>query len=148
MVWKPDKSARGPITHVEEPIRDRLTMPLFTYCILLHSWTHTHKHTQTHTHTHTHTHQRLPPVSCCCWNINWLNSSDEVFSIIFWASDGKLLKNKIIQYIKTAQINLREWQKLQQLLILYINIGTLWCYSWENWMYSNNYQALNSAGNC
>ena len=51
------------------------------------------------------------------------------------------------KYIKTAQINLREWQKWQQLLILYINIVTLWCYSWESRMYSNNYQAMNSAGN-
>ena len=65
----------------------------------------------------------------------WLNSSDgEVFAIIFWASDGKLLKN--IKSIKTAQINLREWQRWQQLLILYINIVTLWCYSWESRMYS------------
>ena len=29
------------VTHVEEPIRDRVTTPLFTFCILLHSWIHT-----------------------------------------------------------------------------------------------------------
>ena len=77
---------------------------------------------------------------------HWLNSSDEeVFAIIFWARDGKLLKK--IKYIKTEQIYLREWQKWQQLLIVYINIVTVWCYSWESQMYSNNYQALNIAGN-
>ena len=32
-------------------------------------------------------------------------------------------------------------------IILYINIVTLWCYSWESRMYSNNYQAFNSARN-
>ena len=57
---------------------------------------------------------------------------------------GSYFKNK---YIKTAQINLREWQKWQQLLILYINIVTLWCYSWESRIYSNNYIALTSMGN-
>ena len=40
-----------------------------------------------------------------------------------------------------------EWQKWWQLLILYINIVTLWYYPWENQMYSNDFQALNSAGN-
>ena len=29
----PDKSARRPIPHLEVPIRNRLTMPLFTFCI-------------------------------------------------------------------------------------------------------------------
>ena len=38
MLWKPDKSARGPNTHLEEPIRERLTTTFFTYCIFLHSW--------------------------------------------------------------------------------------------------------------
>ena len=46
--WKPDKPARGPITHLEEPIRDRLTT-LFTYCIL---------------QIYECTHQWLPPGSC------------------------------------------------------------------------------------
>ena len=76
---------------------------------------------------------------------HWPNSCDEeVFAIIFRASNGKLLKK--IKYIKTEQINLREWQKWWQLLILYINIATLQCYAWESRMYSNNYQALNSMG--
>ena len=65
------------VTHVEEPIRDRLTTPLFTYCILLHSWIHT------------------PMAASGIMSLlkRWLNSSDEeVFAIILWASDGKLLK--------------------------------------------------------
>ena len=65
--------------------------------------------------------------------------------LFFEQAMGSYLKK--IKYIKTAQINLREWQKLQQVLILYVNIVTLWCYSWESRKYSNNYQALNSAGN-
>ena len=32
-------------------------------------------------------------------------------------------------------------------IILYINTVPLWCYSWESRMYSNDHQALNSAGN-
>ena len=64
---------------------------------------------------------------------------------IFWGTDGKLLKKT--KYGKTWQINLREWQKWQQLFILYISIVTLWCYSYKSWIYSNNYQSLNSAGN-
>ena len=55
------------------------------------------------------------------------------------------LKN--IKYIKTGQINLKERQKRQQLLILYINTVTFRCYPWESRMYSINCQALNSAGN-
>ena len=31
---------------------------------------------------------------------------------------------------------------------VYINIVTLWSYSWESQIYSNNYEALNSGGNC
>ena len=54
---------------------------------------------------------------------------------------------KKIKYIKTTQMYLREWQKWQELLVLYINIITFWCYSWESRMHSNNYQVLHSAGN-
>ena len=42
---------------------------------------------------------------------------------------------------------LRELQKWQQLLILYINIVTFWCSFWESQMYSNNYQVFNSTSN-
>ena len=49
--------------------------------------------------------------------------------------------------MKTAQINLREWQKWRQLLTLCINLVTLWCYPRESRMYFNKYQTLNSAGN-
>ena len=40
-----------------------------------------------------------------------------------------------------------EWQTWRQLLMLYINIVTLRYYHWENRMYSNNFQALNSSDN-
>ena len=66
------------VTHVEEPIRDRLTTPLFTYCILLYSWIHT------------------PMAASSIMSLlkRWLNSSDkEVFAIILWASDELLKKN-------------------------------------------------------
>ena len=71
----------GRVTHVEEPIRDRLTTPLFTFCSLLHSWIHT----------------TMAASSIMLLLKRWPNSSDEeIFAIIFWARDGKLLKkNKI-----------------------------------------------------
>ena len=129
MLWKPDKSARGPITHVEEPIRDRLTTTLFTYCILLHSWLHT-------------------PMAASSIMSLLKRVQTQVMKknlqLFLEQAMGSYLKKK---YIKTAQINLREWQKWQQLLILYTNIVTLWCYPRENRMYSINSQASNSAEN-
>ena len=65
--------------------------------------------------------------------------------LFFEQAMGSYLKT--IKQIKTAHIYLREWQKWQQLLIQYINIVTLLYHSCESRMYSNNYQALNSAGN-
>ena len=95
---------------------------------------------------HEYTQQWLPPVSCRCWNIDQTLVMKKYLQLFFEQVMGSYLKK--IKYIKTAQINLREWQKWHLLLILYINIVTLWCYSWESWMYSINYQALNSSGNC
>ena len=138
MLWKPDKSAIGPISHIEEPIRDRLTTPSLTYCILLHSWIHTQMGEYPFVYSNT--------LNIMSFLKRWLNSSEEkVFTIIFRTSDGKLLKK--VKYIKTSRINLREWPKWQQLLMQYINIVTLWCYSWESRMHSNNYEALNSTRN-
>ena len=78
MLWKPDKSARGPITHVEETNQRSFDNAFVYLHIVICS-----------------IHEYTPMAASSIMSLlkRSLNFSDEeVFAIIFWASNGKLLK--------------------------------------------------------